>query len=72
MAEVAAVQRILRSLLAIIERMEREETKKIAKKTYEVFYRVSRAYGARHRNESGAQEDELRFAEDFGCEQARA
>ena len=33
MAEVAAVQRIPRSLLAIIERMEREETKKIAKKT---------------------------------------
>ena len=51
MAEVAAVQRIPRSLLAIIERMEREETREIAKKTYEVFNRVSRAYGARHRNE---------------------
>ena len=51
MAEMAAVQRIPRSLLAIIERMEREETKKIAKKTYEVFNRGSRAYGARHRNE---------------------
>ena len=51
MAEVAAVQHIPRSLLAIIERMEREETKKIAKKTYGVFNRVSRAYGARHRNE---------------------
>jgi hypothetical protein len=33
MAEVAAVQHIPRSLLASIERMEREETKKIAKKT---------------------------------------
>ena len=51
MAEVAAVQHIPRSLLTSIERMEREETKKIAKKTYEVFNRVSRAYGARHRNE---------------------
>ena len=51
MAEVAAVQHIPRSLLASIERMEREETKKVAPGMYEVFNRVSRAYGARHRNE---------------------
>ena len=51
MAEVAAVQHISRSLLASIERMEREETKKVAPGMYEVFNRVSRAYGARHRNE---------------------
>ena len=51
MAEVAAVQHIPRSLLASIERMEREETKKVAPGTYGVFNRVSRAYGARHRNE---------------------
>ena len=50
MAEVAAVQRISRSLLASIARTEREETRKVAHQTYEIENRVSRAYGARHRN----------------------
>ena len=31
-----------------------EVEKKIAKKTYEVFFVVSRAFGARHGNEGGA------------------
>ena len=71
MAEVAAVQHIPRSLLASIERMEREETKKSPKRRMRFFIGCL-APTALDTEMSGAQEDELRFAEDFGCEQARA
>ena len=71
MAEVAAVQRILRSLLAIIERMEREEPKKSPKRRTG-FLIGCLAPTALDTEMSGAQEYELRFAEDFGCEQGRA
>ena len=49
--------------------MEREETKKVAPGTFLIGCLAPTALDTEM---SGAQEDELRFAEDFGCEQARA
>ena len=52
MAKVAVVQGVPRYVSALMKRTGLEVKKKIAKKTYEVFFVVSRAFGARHGNVS--------------------
>ena len=54
MAKVAVVQGVPRYVSALMKRTGLEVEKKIAKKTYEVFFVVSRAFGARHGNVWGA------------------
>ena len=54
MAKVAVVQGVSRYVSALMKRTGLEVEKKIAKKTYEVFFVVSRAFGARHGNVWGA------------------
>ena len=72
MAEVAAVQRISRSLRSLASKgwSARRRTKSLLGRTG--FLIGCLAPTALDTEMSGAQEDELRFAEDFGCEQARA
>ena len=54
---MAVVWGVSWQVLAGMRRRGREAAKKIAEKTYEVFFRVSRAFGARDGNVWGA----LRF-----------